>query len=251
MARVPGYEVLAELGRGGMGVVYKARDLSLGRAVALKMVLSAEHAGPEELTRFRTEAEALARLQHPNIVQIFEVGEHEGRPYFALEYLEGGSLSAKLDGTPWDPRRAAALVESVARAVHAAHQQKVIHRDLKPANVLLTADGAPKITDFGLAKKLDADDGLSKTGQAMGTPSYMPPEQADGRTHLIGPAADVYALGAILYELLTGRPPFKGATVLDTMQQVLTEEPAPPRPLAVPDSRRFGDGLSEVPREAA
>src|SRR5262249_17937626 len=153
----------------------KARQQQLNRAVALKVILSAEHACTEELRRFRTEAEALARLQHPNIVQIFEVGAHDGRPFFALEYLDGGSLQARLDGTAWEPHRAAALLETLARAVHAAHQRNVVHRDLKPANVMLTADGTPKLTDFGLAKQLDAGDELSRTGQVMGTPSYMPP----------------------------------------------------------------------------
>ena len=229
--RVPGYEILEVLGRGGMGVVYKARHRALDRLVALKMVLSGGHAGEAELARFRAEAAALARLQHPHIVQIFEVGEQEGRPYFALEFVEGGSLAAKVNGTPWEPRRAAALAETLARAVHAAHERQVVHRDLKPANVLLTADGTPKITDFGLAKKLDADDGLSRSGQVVGTPSYMPPEQAAGKTREVGPACDTYALGAILYELLTGRPPFKGPTSLDTLHQVLTDEPAPPRRL--------------------
>ena len=228
---VPGYDILEVLGRGGMGVVYKARHLALGRVVALKMVLAADHAGPEALARFRAEAAALARLQHPHIVQIFEVGEQDGRPYFALEFVDGGSLAAKVKGTPWEPRRAAALAETLARAVHAAHERQVVHRDLKPANVLLTGDGTPKITDFGLAKTLDADDGLSRTGQVVGTPSYMPPEQAAGKTKEIGPASDVYALGAILYELLTGRPPFKGPTSLDTLHQVLADEPAPPRRL--------------------
>src|SRR5262249_25127050 len=150
-----GYEVLGELGRGGMGVVYRARQRGLNRVVALKMVLAGEHAGPEELGRFRAEAEALGRLQHPNIVQVFECGEHDGHPYFALEFCGGGNLATRLDGTPWEPRTAAALVETLARAVHAAHQQKVVHRDLKPANVLLTTDSTPKITDFGLAKRLD------------------------------------------------------------------------------------------------
>jgi len=229
--RVPGYEILDVLGKGGMGVVYKARHMALHRVVALKMILAAEHAGPNELARFKAEAEAVARLQHPHIVQIHEVGECDDRPYFALEYVEGGSLAAKLDGTPWPPRRAAALVETLARAVHAAHEKQIVHRDLKPGNVLLTADGTPKVTDFGLAKRLDVGEGFSRTGAAMGTPSYMPPEQALGKTKEIGPAADVYALGAILYQLLTGRPPFKGATTLDTLQQVVADEPVPPRRL--------------------
>jgi WD40 repeat protein/anti-sigma factor RsiW len=230
-AAVPGYEVLGELGRGGMGVVYRARQTSLDRIVALKMLLSAEHAGPQELARFRTEAEALARLQHPNLVQIYDVGHQDGLPYFSLEYCGGGSLAAKLDGTPLPPRPAAELAETLARAMHAAHQQGIVHRDLKPANVLLTADGTPKITDFGLAKRLDGEPGQTASGAVMGTPSYMAPEQAGGKSGKVGPAADVYALGAILYELLTGRPPFKAATPLDTVLQVLSDEPVPPRGL--------------------
>lgn len=226
---IPGYEVVGELGRGGMGVVYKARQTQLGRTVALKMILSGSMAGVVELARFRTEAEAIARLQHANIVQIHEVEEHDGRPFFSLEFCSGGSLEQKLNGTPLPAREAARLVQSLAQAMEAAHQAHVIHRDLKPANVLLTADGTPKITDFGLAKKLDVE-GQTHTGAVMGTPSYMAPEQADGHKD-IGPAADVYALGAILYELLTGRPPFKAATMLDTIMQVKNDEPVPPRRL--------------------
>jgi eukaryotic-like serine/threonine-protein kinase len=173
----------------------------------------------------------VARLQHPNIVQIFEVGEHDGHPYFSLEFVDGGSLAQKLDGTPLPPQQAARLVETLARAMHAAHQAGVVHRDLKPANVLLTADGTPKITDFGLAKKLDSDAGQTQSGAIMGTPSYMAPEQAGGKSKEIGPAADTYALGAILYELLTGRPPFKAPTPLDTVLQVVGDEPVPPRKL--------------------
>ena len=227
---VPGYEVLEELGRGGMGVVYKARHLKLGRVVALKMILAGDFAGPEEVARLRKEAEALGRLQHPNIVQIFEVGEAAGRPFCALEYVEGGALDRKLAGAPQPPREAAALVETLARAVHAAHQRRVVHRDIKPANILLTADGTPKITDFGLAKRLD-EEGRTATGAVMGTPSYMAPEQARGRAGEVGPAADIYALGAVLYQLLTGRPPFRAETPLDTMLQVLTHDPPPPRQL--------------------
>jgi tRNA A-37 threonylcarbamoyl transferase component Bud32 len=223
----PGYEVLGELGRGGMGVVYKARQTGLQRIVALKMILSAGHAGAAERARFRTEAEAIARLQHPNIVSVFEVGEHEGRPFFSLELCPGGSLDRKLAGTPLPPREAARLVEVLARAMHAAHQANVIHRDLKPANVLLSADGTPKITDFGLAKKLDDGANPTVTGAVMGTPSYMAPEQAEGKKD-VGPAADVYSLGAILYECLTGRPPFKAPTALDTLMQVVADEPVPP-----------------------
>ena len=224
---VPGYEILGELGRGGMGVVYQARQTKLNRLVALKMILAGSHAGAADLARFRTEAEAVARLQHPNIVQVYEVGEHEGMPFFSLEFCGGGSLEKKLDGTPLPPKEAAALVETLARAMQAAHEQRVIHRDLKPANVLLAEDGTPKITDFGLAKKLD-EAGQTQTGAIMGTPSYMAPEQAGGKSGEIGPAADVYALGAILYECLTGRPPFKAATALDTLMQVVGDEPVPP-----------------------
>jgi WD40 repeat protein len=231
------YELLDELGRGGMGVVYRARQGKLNRLVALKMILAGEYAGERDVARFRTEAEAVARLQHPNIVQIFEVGEHDGHPYFSLEFVDGGSLAQKLDGTPLPPQQAARLVETLARAMHAAHQAGVVHRDLKPANVLLTADGTPKITDFGLAKKVGGEPGASTPGgltgsnAIMGTPSYMAPEQAGGDSKKVGPVADVYALGAILYELLTGRPPFKASTPLDTVLQVVSDEPVPPRRL--------------------
>jgi WD40 repeat protein/tRNA A-37 threonylcarbamoyl transferase component Bud32 len=226
--QVPGYEILGEVGRGGMGVVYKARHHALQRLVALKVNLLGGHAGARELQRFRTEAEALARLRHANIVQIYEVGESQGLPFLALEFVEGGSLADKIDGTPFPGSRAAELVEILARAMHAAHQQGVLHRDLKPANVLLTAEGQPKITDFGLAKKLDDTSGQTATGTILGTPSYMAPEQAQGKGAPISPAADVYALGAILYELLTGRPPFRAATPMDTILQVLSEEPVAP-----------------------
>jgi formylglycine-generating enzyme required for sulfatase activity len=221
---VPGYEILGELGRGGMGVVYKARQTRLGRLVALKMILAGAHASRDDLARFQTEGEAVARLQHPNIVQVHEVGEHDGRPFFSLEFCPGGSLDKKLAGTPLPPKDAAGLVEKLALAMQAAHARNVLHRDLKPANVLLGAGGEPKITDFGLAKKLD-EQGRTATGAVMGTPSYMAPEQARGESKAVGPAADVYALGAILYECLTGRPPFRAATPLDTVWQVLSEDP--------------------------
>ena len=228
---VPGYDILQELGRGGMGVVYQARQVSLNRLVALKMILAGSHAGTEHKARFRVEAEAVARLQHPNIVQVHEVGEHDGQAYLALEFVEGGSLAQRQAGTPLPPAGAARLVETLARAVHHAHQRNIIHRDLKPANVLLTADGIPKIADFGLAKQLEGEGVTASSGVIMGTPSYMSPEQARGVTRQVGPAVDVYALGAILYELLTGRPPFKAATALETLEQVLHQEPVPPRRL--------------------
>jgi hypothetical protein len=225
---IPGYEIEGVLGRGGMGVVYKARHLALKRVVALKMILAGGHAGAHELARFRTEAEAVARLQHPNIVAIHEVGQADGHPFCALEFVEGGSLAGKIAGGPMPPREAARLAEALARAMQLAHSRNVVHRDLKPANVLLTADGTPKITDFGLARQMDSDSGATQAGAVMGTPSYMAPEQASGRAHEAGPAADTYALGAILYDCLTGRPPFKGKTLVETLDQVRNQDPAPP-----------------------
>jgi eukaryotic-like serine/threonine-protein kinase len=224
---VPGYEILGELGRGGMGVVYKARHIALRRTVALKMILGGCHAGDAHLERLRTEAESIARLQHANIVQIHEVGEHDGLPFLSLEFCAGGSLDRKLVGTPHPEADAAALVEKLAHAMQTAHDKGVIHRDLKPANVLLTEDGTPKITDFGLAKKVD-EASKTQSGMIVGTPSYMAPEQASGKGKELGPACDIYALGAILYELVTGRPPFKAATPLDTVMQVVNDEPVPP-----------------------
>jgi tetratricopeptide (TPR) repeat protein len=227
-----------------MGVVFKARQLGLNRTVALKMIRARAHAGPGHLARFRREAEALARLHHPNIIQIYEVGEHDGCPYFSLELLSDGSLDRLLQGIPQPARPAAQLIETLARATHAAHQQGIIHRDLKPANVLLSFCGGspnlpetplneavPKITDFGLAKHLDDNSGQTHSGDILGTPSYMAPEQAGGKSKEIGPATDLYSLGAILYEMLTGRPPFTGETVLDTLEQVVSHEPVPPRQL--------------------
>jgi serine/threonine protein kinase len=248
---VPGYEILGELGRGGMGVVYQARQQGLQRTVALKMLLHGTQANPKTLARFKAEAAAIARLQHPNIVQIHDVGESAGRPYFVLEYVAGGSLAQLLEGTPQPVRAAAQMVQTLARAVHAAHASGVIHRDLKPANILLRDERGhardesrermlqasrlesliPKITDFGVAKFARGDEdspdlqGPTATGELLGTPNYMAPEQAMVPRQPVGPAADVYALGAILYELLTGRPPFKGEAPLSTILQVLHSEP--------------------------
>src|SRR5262245_5499463 len=228
LPRVTGYEVEAILGQGGVGIVFRARNLRLGRPVALKMLLAGAYAGPTELARFQREAEAVASLCHPNIVQVYEVGDHGGRPYFTMELVEGGSLAQKLTTTPPPIRWAAELVASLADAVAVAHSTGIVHRDLKPANILLTADGTPKISDFGLARRLEGEDRLTWTGTAVGTPSYMAPEQASGTTGRVGPAADVYGLGAVLYELLTGRPPFRGGTALETCRQVLSDEPVSP-----------------------
>jgi WD40 repeat protein len=252
LPQVPGYEILGVLGRGGMGVVYKARHARLNRVVALKMVLGGGHASPEDLGRFLAEGEVVAQLQHPNVVQIHEVGQHDGLPFFSLEYVEGGTLAQRLRGKPQPPADAARLVEQLARAVHAAHQRGIIHRDLKPANVLLSGEPAasaagsgtprtgphpaadaagspsvPKITDFGLAKRDAGGSHLTQTGAIVGTPSYMAPEQAEGHRH-VSAAADVYALGAILYECLTGRPPFQSPTPLETVHQVVSQEPVSP-----------------------
>jgi WD40 repeat protein len=223
---VPGYQILGELGRGGTGVVYKARQTALGRVVALKVLLAGAHAGRAERTRLKVEAEAVARLQHPNIVQVYEVGEEGGCPYLALEHVEGGSLADRLRGPPLPAGEAAQLAETLARAVHAAHERGVVHRDLKPANVLLAADGTPKITDFGLAKRLDGVTPHTQTGAVQGTPDYMAPEQAEGQA--VGRATDVHALGALLYQMLTGRPPFLAESALDTLLRVRLEEPVPP-----------------------
>jgi predicted Ser/Thr protein kinase len=230
LPNLPSYEIVRELGRGGMGVVYLARQLSLKRLVALKMLLAGQQASPAQRLRFEAEMESIARLQHPNLVQIFEVGEHEGRPFFAMEYVDGGSLQDQLASRP-PVRKVAELLEVVSRAIHAAHQRGVIHRDLKPANVLLTADGTPKISDFGLARRMDVVNGPTPSKQVMGTPSYMSPEQATGHSRQAGPATDIYSLGAILYELLTGRPPFQGDTSIQVLYQVVSAEPVLPRRL--------------------
>ena len=228
LPRIPGYEVEALLGRGGMGVVYRARHLRLNRLVALKMLLGGPYAGPHERARFQREAEAVARLRHPNIVQVHDVGDHDGVPYFTMEFVEGGSLAQALAGTPQPARRAAALLATLAEAVEAAHRAGIVHRDLKPANILLTAEGDPKVADFGLARHFDGESALTLSGARIGTPSYMAPEQVYGKPGTIGPAADVYALGAILYEMLTGRPPFRGETAAETERQSLHDEPVAP-----------------------
>jgi WD40 repeat protein/serine/threonine protein kinase len=253
---IPGYEILGELGRGATSVVYRARQVSLKRVVALKVILSGPRVGPQQLARFCAEAEAVAQLQHPNIVQIYEVGEHEGRPFFSLELVEGGSLASRLAGRSQPPRESAEILGTLARAMHFAHQRGIIHRDLKPANVLLqgrtTTDDtddtdkkqsgssssvssvlsvvgfSPKITDFGLAKRLDGGTRLTRLGDVLGTPSYMSTEQAWGRSQEVGPAADIYALGAILYEMLTGRPPHPGTTVAEALIEAGTRKPVPP-----------------------
>jgi tRNA A-37 threonylcarbamoyl transferase component Bud32 len=226
---VPNYQMIEPIGRGGMGVVWKARQVKLNRVVALKMILAGAGAGADEVRRFRVEAEAVARLAHPNIVQIYEIGEHNGQPFFSLEYLPGGSLATMMSGQPFVAARAARLLLQLAEAVQYAHQQGVIHRDLKPANILLAADGTPKIADFGLAKYVN-DAGQTQTGTILGTPHYMAPEQAKG-SKATGPAADIYALGAILYQMLTGQPPFTADSVLSILKQVQEQEAIPPRKL--------------------
>ena len=231
LLNIPGVEILSELGRGGMGVVYKARQTRLNRLCALKIILPGEHNGAEFRARFLAEAETIARLRHPNVVQIYGLGDHDGRPYFEMEYIEGGSLAGRLTGTPWAPGPAARMVAVLARAIGDAHRLGIVHRDLKPANVLLTADGEPKVSDFGLARSLASDVRLTHTGQLLGTPCYMAPEQAEAGAVDVGPAADVYSLGAILYELLTGHPPFRAATTLQTLDLVRSREPVPPREL--------------------
>jgi eukaryotic-like serine/threonine-protein kinase len=253
---VPGYDILEELGRGGMGVVYKARDRRLQRLVALKMVLAGAHVGQVGLARFRAEAEAVAKLLHSNIVQIYETGDCEGRPYFSLEYVDGGSLAQRMAESPPTPRAAAKLVETLARTMDVAHQRGIVHRDLKPANILLanidsqstvvrsresdsgslppnhwSRNTVPKIADFGLAKRVDEDSSQTQSGTILGTPSYMAPEQAGGKNREIGPASDIYSLGAILYEMLVARPPFKAGSPIDTVRQVIEQEPVPPRQL--------------------
>lgn len=225
------YELLDEIARGGMGVVWKARQSSLKRDVALKMIRAGALASREEVERFLREAEAAANLQHPNIVAIHEVGEHAGQHYFSMDYVAGRDLGALVKDGPLAPQLAARYLKIIAEAIHFAHQRGTLHRDLKPQNVLIDAAGQPRITDFGLAKFMTDDSRLTQSGVVMGSPSYMPPEQAAGRHGDIGPASDVYSLGAMLYELLTGRPPFRGATALATLREVMEAEPVAPRRL--------------------
>ena len=229
--KVAGYEILGVLGEGGMGIVFKAKQVRLDRFVALKMIRAGAGARPQDLARFEAEAQAVAAIEHPNIVRIFEIGEHGGMPFCSLEYLSGGSLAKLIGGKPQPPAEAARIVSTLAAGMVVAHQRGIIHRDLKPANVLIAHDGTLKVTDFGLVKRLEDDSSQTRTGAILGTPSYMSPEQANGQTHQIGPPADQYALGAILYELLTGRPPFQGTSVLNTLEQVRKKEPVPPSQL--------------------
>jgi len=223
------YEILKEIARGGMGVVYQARQISLDRIVAIKMILPGSCANPDDLARFRLEAEATAKLRHPNIVTVHEVGCINGQPYYSMDYIGGPSLSQRVAPGPLPGRIAARLMMIVARALHHAHIHGILHRDIKPANILLDGEDEPHVTDFGLAKRLGCDSGRTRTGAIMGTPSYMSPEQADGKTKEFGPACDIYSMGAVLYELITGRPPFRSETPVDTIMHVLEREPAPPR----------------------
>lgn len=252
------YELLAELGRGGMGVVYRARQISLGRIVALKVLLRGEHASAADIARFLHEAGAAAALDHPHITPVYEVGEQDGQPYFSMKFVDGTTLSKRLLDGPLPPREAATILAPVCRAVAAAHAGGILHRDLKPSNILIDRDGQPLITDFGLAKRTTAVDGeaglqsLTQTGAILGTPSYMAPEQAAGRRGSVGPTTDVYSLGAILYQMLTGRPPFQAATPFDTVMLVLEQDPLPPRllnPQADPDLEMIALKCLQKPQE--
>lgn len=225
------YELLEELGRGGMGVVYRARQMSLNRVVAIKMILRGDLASTSDLDRFRAEAEAAARLDHPSIVPVYEVGQQQGRPYFSMKYIRGRTLSQVLADGPLPPREAAKILAAVARAIHFAHSRGVLHRDLKPSNVILDEFDLPHVMDFGLAKQTNDAASLTKTGAVLGTPAYMAPEQAAGARGVVGPASDVYSLGVILYHMLTGRPPFQAASPVDTVLMVLEQDPVPPRVL--------------------
>ncbi len=225
------YELLKVLGEGGMGIVYKARQLSLNRPVALKMIRAARFPSADEVRRFQNEAEAVARLDHPNIVPIFEVGRYEDQHYFSMKLIGGESLDKRLKEYVADPRRAARLVATTADAIHHAHQRGILHRDLKPANILVDSDGQPHVTDFGLAKRVEGDSELTRSGAIVGTPAYMAPEQASGKRGVVTTSTDVYGLGAVLYALLAGRAPFGGTAVMDTLEQVRERAPEPPRRL--------------------
>jgi serine/threonine protein kinase len=223
------YELLEEIARGGMGIVYKARQVSLDRMVAVKMLLFGQYASEEFIHRFRIEASAAASLQHSNIVAIHEVGVFQGQHYFAMDFVDGPNLSQFVRNEPLPPKRAAGYVKTIAEAIQFAHKRRILHRDLKPSNVMIDSNDQPRITDFGLAKKLADDSDLTVTGQVLGSPHYMPPEQASAQREQVGPWSDVYSIGAILYHALTARAPFVGQTLADTLQQVLNKEPIAPR----------------------
>ncbi len=223
------YEILEELGHGGMGVVYKARQVSLGRMVALKRMIKGELASPGDTARFQSEAESAARLDHPHIIPVYEVGAREGLPFFTMRLIEGKTLSQRLSGGPMESREAARLLVPVCRAIHYAHQRGILHRDLKPSNILIDAEGLPYVTDFGLARRVEAEGSLTHSGAILGTPGYMAPEQAAGNRGHISPASDVYGLGAVLYHMVTGRPPFQAATAVDAVLAVLEQDPLLPR----------------------
>ena len=247
---VDGYEILAELGHGGMGVVYKAFQQRLSRLVALKMIRAGSLAKPEDLARFRIEAEAVAKLCHPNIIQIYDIGEVGNLPFVALELLEGGSLDGSLKRTPQPAKSSAVLLATLARAIHAAHQAGIVHRDLKPSNVLLGSDGTPKITDFGLAKRLE-EEGYTETGQVLGSPSYIPPEQAQGRAKEVGPAADIYAPGCNSLRDAHGPAPLQGYNASRNGVASTERRPGAAVTSPVASSPRSGDDLFEVPGKGA